>query len=146
MTDQKTPSLPHKDVSHLLTQIEKSGTPLRIEGTTETYYVLSATQLMALLRSRPEIDNPINSFTPEEFGLTEADLADYTALRQARRARVDSDVLDPLDVDLARRLNQFNDAGRQVLSEEDKRELDQLVQELETVMLRNIQSAAHISD
>jgi hypothetical protein len=54
MAAQNNLPTPSRDVSDLLAQITEHGTPFRIDGATGTYNVLSADQLMTLLRGRPE--------------------------------------------------------------------------------------------
>ena len=130
-----------KDVSDLLAQIEEHGTPLRIDGTTETYYVLSADQLMTLLRVIPEDRDSVSSVTPQDFGLTEADLTAYEARRKARREQVDLNALAPLDTNLEQRLLYMSRIQRhQSLSEKEAREREQLLHELEAAMLHNLQA------
>lgn len=132
------------DVDDLLLQIEKQGTPLRIDGPSDTYYVLTVKQLMALLGITSESENreTVPQFTPEDFGLTEADLVAYQARREARRRRVDVDALEPIDPNLEQRLDRINRLrDERPLSEEEHREQEALLQELETAMLRNLETA-----
>jgi hypothetical protein len=132
-----------KDVAGLLDQIENHGTPWRIDGPTETYYVLSADQLMALLRDGPRGVESAASFTRQDFGLTEADLSSYEARREARRERIDRAMLAPLEATLEQRLRQWHQVQRQSpLSEQQKREMEQLLNELERAMGDNVQTAA----
>jgi len=128
-----------RDVSDLLAQITEHGTPLRIDGAAETYDVLSADQLMTLLSGRPEEVESVASCTPQDFGLTEADMSAYDSRRQARRQQIDLGVLAPLDADLEQRLRQWHQVQRQrPLSETHKREREQLLHELEVAMMRNL--------
>jgi len=132
----------HGNVGDLLIQIEKQGTPFRIDGTTETYYVLSADQLMALLRAGAEDGESIPPFTPRDFGLTEADLVAYQARQKARRQRVHFDALVPLDTDLEQRLRRLSQIqGERSLSDKERREREQLLHELETSIVHNLQAA-----
>jgi hypothetical protein len=132
-----------KDIAGLLAQIENHGTPLRIDGSTETYYVLSADQLMALLRGVHGGVESAASFTLQDFGLTEADLSAYEARREARRERIDRVRLTPLEATLEQRLRQLNQVQRQApLSDQQKREIEQLLNELERAMGDNVQTAA----
>jgi hypothetical protein len=132
-----------RDVSNLLAQITEHGTPLRIDDATGTYYVLSADQLMTLLRGRPDEVESVVSCTPQDFGLTEAEMAAYDTRRQARRQRIDPGVLAPLDAALEQRLRQWQQVQhQQPLSQAQKREREQLLHELETAMMRNLQALA----
>jgi hypothetical protein len=128
------------DVSDLLAQITEHGTPFRIDGATGTYYVLSADQLMTLLRGKPEEVESVVSCTPQDFGLTEAEISAYDTRRKARRKQIDLGVLAPLDAALEQRLRQWHQVQRQQpLSDTQKREREQLLQELEMAMMRNLQ-------
>jgi hypothetical protein len=78
--------------------------------------------------------------TPQDFGLTEADMSAYDARRKARRKQIDLGELAPLDADLEQRLSQLNQVQRQQpLSDTQKREREQLLHELEMAMTRNLQ-------
>lgn len=141
MAAQNNASPPSRDVRDLLAQITAHGTPFRIDGATETYYVLSADQLMTLLSGRPEEVVSVASCTPQDFGLTEADLSAYDTRRKARRQQIDLGVLVPLDAELEQRLRQLQQVQRQrPLSEAQKRAREQLLHELEMAMLRNVQA------
>jgi len=132
-----------KDVRDILAQIEKHGTPLRIDGTTETYYVLSADQLITLFRVTPQDEESVSPLTPEDFGLTEAVLAAYEARRTARREQVDLNALAPLDTDVEQRLLHVSQIQRhRPLSEKEVREREQLVHELEAAMFHNLRAVA----
>jgi hypothetical protein len=130
-----------KDKSDLLAQIEEQGTPFRIDGATKTYYVLSAEQLLVLFRSMVSADIESDlSFTPQDFGLTEADLAAYEARRKTRREIVDFRSLEPLSVELERRLRHLSQVERQQpLTDDEVREREQLLHQLEAAMLHNLQ-------
>src|SRR5262245_63787028 len=97
MATQNRSSALLREVGALLDQIAQHGTPFRINGATETYYVLRADQLLTLLRGLRADVASAESFTPQDFGLTEADLAGYETRRQARRAQIDPGMLPPLD-------------------------------------------------
>jgi hypothetical protein len=141
-TRDRSPALPGS-VSNLLDQISRHGTPFRIDGATETYYVLSADQLRTLLRGIIEDVESAESFTPQDFGLTEADLSTYEARRQARREQIDLGLLTPLEAALEQRLRQWTQAQhQQPLSEQEKREVEQLLHELETAIGSNVRSMA----
>ncbi len=130
------------NVGDLLIQIEKQGTPFRIDGATETYYVLSADQLMALLRAGAEDGESVLPFTPRDFGLTETDLAAYQARQKARRERVAFDALTPLDTDLEQRLRRLSHIQHErPLSDKERRGREQLLHELETAIVHNLQAA-----
>lgn len=133
-----------KDVRELLVQIQERGTPLRIDGDTGTYYILSADQLMTLLSLIPEDAASVSSFTPQDFGLTEADLTAYEARRKARREQIDLNVLVPLDPDLEQRLLHLSQIQHQrPLSGKEAHEREQLLHELEAAMLRNLQAVVN---
>ncbi len=141
-TQNHSPAL-SRDIADLLDQIEHHGTPLRIDGSTETYYVLSADQLMALLHGVHGEVESAESFTPQDFGLTETDLSAYKARREARRERIGRGMLVPLEAALKQRLQQLNQVQhRQSLSDQQKREVEQLLNELETAMDNNMETAA----
>lgn len=141
MTTQHRSSAPPRDVGNLLEQIAQHGTPFRIDGATETYYVLSAAQLLTLLRGMSQDVESVASFIPQDFGLTEADLAGYEARRQARREQIDLGLLAPLEAALAQRLRRWHQVQHQPpLSDQEKREVEQLLQELETAMGSNVQA------
>src|SRR5712691_11148657 len=103
MAAQNHSSTSSRDVSDLLAQITEHGTPLRIDGAAGTYYVLSADQLLTLLRGRPEEVESMASCTPQDFGLTEADMSAYDTRRAARRQQIELGVLAPLDADREQR-------------------------------------------
>ena len=137
-TQNRSSALP-RDVGDLLDQIAHHGTPFRIDGATETYYVLSAAQLLTLLHGMIEDVESVASFTPQDFGLTEADLAGYETRRQARRAQIDPGLLGTLEATLAHRLRQWHQMQHhQPLADQEKREIEQLLQELETAMRSNV--------
>ena len=139
-TQNRSSTLP-RDVGDLLEQIAHHGTPFRIDGTTETYYVLSAAQLLTLLRGMIEEVASVEAFTPQDFGLTEVGLAGYEARRQARRAQIDLGMLVPLQAALEQRLRQWHQVQHpQPLSEQEQREVKHLLHELETAMGSNVQA------
>jgi hypothetical protein len=141
MAAQNNSPPPSRDVSDLLAQIMEHGTPFRIDGATETYYVLSVDQLMTLLSGRPEEVESVAWCTPQDFGLTEADMSAYDTRRKARRKQIDLGVLAPLDATLAQRLRQLNQVQRQrPLSAVQKREREHLLHELEMAMMRNLRA------
>ena len=141
MAAQNHSSTSSRDVSDLLAQITEHGTPFRIDGATGTYYVLSADQLLTLLRGRPDEVEPVVSCTPQDFGLTEAEMSAYDTRRQSRRQRMDLGVLTPLDAALEQRLRQLQQVQRQrPLSKAQKREREQLLHELEMAMMHNLQA------
>jgi|307.fasta_scaffold57874_2 hypothetical protein len=132
-----------RDVSDLLVQISEHGTPFRIDSATGTYYVLSADQLMTLLRGQLDEGESMAASTPQDFGLTEAEMSAYDTRRQARRQHINRGVLAPLDAALEQRLHQWQQVQRQrPLSTAQKREREQLLHELEMAMMRNLQALA----
>lgn len=77
--------LPELAISaEMMTQLEQEETPLRINSSQTTYYVLSAEQLMALLQPQPSTEQN-HAFTPADFGLTAEDVAAYLERRAVRR-------------------------------------------------------------
>ena len=128
-TQNRSSALP-RDVGDLLDQLAHHGTPFRIDGATETYYVLSAAQLLTLLHGMMKDVESVASFTPQDFGLTEADLAGYEARRQARRAQIDPGLLAPIEAALAHCLSQWHQMQHhQPLAEQENREIEQLLPE-----------------
>lgn len=96
---------------------------------------------MTLLSGKPEEIESVASYTPQDFGLTEADVSAYGTRRKARRRQIDLGVLVPLDADLEQRLRQLNQAQRQgPLSDAQQREREQLLRELEMAMMRNLRA------
>jgi hypothetical protein len=141
MAAQNDSPPPSRGVSALLAQITEHGTPFRIDGATETYYVLTADQLMTLLSGKPQEIGSVASYTPQDFGLTEADMSAYDTRRKARRRQIDLGVLVPLNADLEQRLRQLNQVQRQgPLSDAQQREREQLLRELEMAMMRNLRA------
>ena len=106
MAAQNHSPISSRTINDLLAQITEHGTPLRIDDATGTYYVLSADQLMTLLRGRPDEVESVVACTPQDFGLTEAEMAAYDTRRQSRRQSIDLGVLAPLDAALEQRLHQ----------------------------------------
>jgi hypothetical protein len=103
--------------------------------------VLRADQLMTLLSGRPEEVESVAPCTPQDFGLTEADMSAYDTRRKARRKQIDVRVLAPLEAVLEQRLRQLNQVQRQrPLSAAQKREREHLLHELEMAMMRNLQA------
>jgi hypothetical protein len=141
MAAQNNSPPPSRDVRDLLAQLTEHGTPFRIDSATGTYYVLSADQLMTLLSGRPEEIESMASYTPQDFGLIEADMLAYDTRRKARRKQIDLGVLVPLKADLKQRLRQLNQVQRhRPLSDAQKREREQLLHELEMAMMRNLRA------
>src|SRR5437016_1655088 len=132
MAAQNDSPTPSRDVSDLLAQITEHGTPFRIDSATRTYYVLSVDQLITLLRGKLDEVEPVAAYTPQDFGLTEAEMSAYDTRRQARRQRIALGVLAPLDAALEQRLRQWQQVQSQrPLSAAQKREREQLLHELE---------------
>jgi len=126
----------------LLLEIEAQGTPLRIDGQTETYYVLSASQLRALMGRMLDESAYVDgatSFTLDDFGLTEADVDAYNKMQQAQRARVETEMLKPLPTDLAERLAQLTEQSD---GDMNSAQAEQALAELEAAMLTNLQALA----
>ncbi len=80
-----------KAVADFLVQVRHQGTPLRVDSDTETYYVLTATQLQHLLEAAI-VDNMAtdlpndHAFSLDDFGLTEADVVAYEAEQERQRS------------------------------------------------------------
>jgi len=134
-----------KEVADFLVQAREQGTPLRVESETETYYLLTATQLQQLLLSALA-DNPDNAdfaenhaFTPEEFGLTEADIAAYEATQQKQRAALPLHRQQPPDPELIRRLDALPRLER-LFPQRAVAEREALLRELEVAMLNRLQA------
>jgi hypothetical protein len=72
MAAQNNSPTDSRDGHDLLAQITEHGTPFRIDGATGTYYVLSADQLLTLFRGKSDEVESVVSYTPQDFGLTEA--------------------------------------------------------------------------
>ena len=66
-----------KHLVDLLTRIKQTGKPVRIESGADTFYVLSAEQLLMLLGDFHGDASLEDSFRPEEFGLTQDEIAAY---------------------------------------------------------------------
>lgn len=134
-----------KEVADFLVQVRKQGTPLRVESENETYYLLTANQLQQLLLSTLA-DNPdaadfsdTHTFTPEEFGLTEAAIAAYEANQQKQRAALPLHRQQPPDPELIRRLDTLPRLER-LFPQRAAAEREALLRELEIAMLNRLQS------
>lgn len=123
----------------LFEHIQQQGTPLRIDGPTETYYVLSSEQLLSLLNVAQNQLDADTLFAPEDFGVTQAEIEAYEARRQQRRryAALHS-TQNPLPQQLAQRLSSLQ-AAPLPLTEEQRQEREELLHELDSVILRNIE-------
>ena len=100
-----------KHLVDLLTRIKQTGKPVRIESGADTFYVLSAEQLMMLLGDFRAEASLEDGFRPEEFGLTQNEIAAYKVRGAARRESIPAPA--PLDADLQRRLLAFREAQAQ---------------------------------
>lgn len=123
-------------VEDLLLQIKERGAPLRIESDADTYYVLRMDQVVALLEDSLNAASAANDFMPEDFGLTDADLAAYQARRAARRKAVAAEKHARLDAALVQRLAKLKEQPPSYSTAER----EALLQALETAMLRNLQA------
>lgn len=141
--EKQEPKLPQVE---LLLEIEEQGTPLRIDGNQETYYVLSATQLRALmgrmLEDVNDIDN-VTGFTLEDFGLTKADLNEYYKTHKAQHERVSMADITPLSKDLSDQLSEASGSTSSDGNATDTKD-KMILHELEAAMLANLQAAASI--
>lgn len=135
-----------KEVAQFLVQVREQGTPLRVDSDTETYYVLTATQLQQLLFAAFADDAADSdfaadySFTPADFGLTEADIAAYEAKQQQQRAALNLQKQQAPAPELIRRLEALPRLER-LFPKRAATERTELLRELETVMLANLRAA-----
>lgn len=124
------------DVSDdVLTELENQETPRRITGAHQTYYVLSAEQLLLLLHRPAGADETI-TFTPDAFGLTDEEIAHYQAKRQARLRQVQTAQQTPLDIELQQSLAILHSLSP---AKEWTEANEQTVRALEEAMLQNLQ-------
>jgi hypothetical protein len=126
-----------KPVLDLLTQVKRTGRPVRVEHGADTFYVLSAEQLVTLLGNpRAELDQD-SSFQPEDFGLTQEELAAYEERSAVRRTFVATAA--PLDTELQRQLLWFQETQAPYgISPEDLAEQEVLLSAVEDAMLRSL--------
>lgn len=136
---------PAKALEPFFVQIKEHGTPLRVDSETETYYVLTATQLEQLLLSAA-VDNvetadslDEHNFTLEDFGLTEADIAAYEAKQARQRSAFGTQQPRPLSPDVIRRLAALPRLER-LFPTHAVAEREELLRELETAMLNNLRA------
>lgn len=137
----------------LLAQVQKRGTPVRIDDASGSYYVLSAKQLMLLLQDGPSQLEPTvpieadsgESFNLEDFGLTQAELVAYEQRRDQRRMMLNLTAQKPLSSELAVQIQQIaqqqDDTG-----ELDEKKLEQALQELEASLLQNLNAIITVSE
>lgn len=133
----------------ILAQVKAHGTPLRIDDVAESYFVLSAGQLLLLLRDEPlhrifdeDVENDSEtSFTLDDFGLTEEHMAAYEERRKSRQMHLPRDSYTGLNKHLEQRLQRAA-AMLPPLSETQSAFRDQVVDELEVQMLHAIKAAA----
>lgn len=136
---------PTKAVADFLVQVRHQGTPLRVDSDTETYYVLTATQLQHLVEAAigdaaNRVDLPNEpAFTLEDFGLTEADVAAYEAAQERQRSVLKLQQQRPLQPDIIRRLNALPRL-EQLFPMRAAAEREALLRELETAMLNNLRT------
>lgn len=123
-------------VEDLLSEIKQRGAPLRIESDADTYYVLRMDQVVALLEDSLQDAQPTDEFVPEDFGLTDADLAAYQARRADRRNAAPAEQQTQLDASLVQRLAKLKDKP----SSYSPSEREALLQALEAAMLRSLQA------
>ncbi len=124
--------------NEMLTQLESQQTPLRIQGHQQSYYVLTVDQLLALMQPPQNFEDD-TSFTPEEFGLTEADIAAYEANQQKQRAALPLHRQQPPDPELFRRLDALPRLER-LFPQRATAEREVLLRELEVAMLNRLQA------
>ena len=121
----------------VIAQLESQETPLRIQGSQQTYYVLSAEQMLALMQPTQMIDDD-DSFMPQDFGLTEEDLTRYQNRRRERRQHVGATRHSRLAADLQNRLDLLRSIS--TLSPTLPPVDQQTLQALEAAMLYNLQA------
>ena len=95
-----------KEVAVFLRQVRKQGTPLRVDSETETYYLLTVDQLLALMQPPQNFEDG-TSFTPQDFGLTEDDVTAYLARRHKRQQQLGVTPPTELPADLQQRLDRL---------------------------------------
>ncbi|MEZ4661320.1 MAG: hypothetical protein R2911_27535 [Caldilineaceae bacterium] len=135
--------LQSKEMADFLVTVQEQGTPLRVDSETETYYVLTAKQLMYLLQSIPDdaaqeydlVDE--SSFALEDFGLTEADVAAYEARQQTQKRAINPQHQQPLNANLQRRLEALPKLEK-LDPQRAVEERAKLLAELESAMLHNL--------
>ena len=121
----------------VLTRLESQQTPLRIQGHQQSYYVLTMEQLLALMQPAQNFaDDP--SFSPEDFGLTEADVRAYLARRHERQQKLGSIQPTQLPADLQQRLERLR--ALTTIASATVSADDQAIQALETAMLRSLET------
>jgi hypothetical protein len=131
-----------KAVADFLVQVRHQGTPLRVDSDTETYYVLTATQLQHLLEAAI-VDNMAtdlpndHAFSLDDFGLTEADVVAYEAEQERQRSALNRHQQRPLHPALIRRLNALPRLEA-LFPMHAVAEREALLRELETAMLHNL--------
>ncbi len=123
--------------NEMLTQLESQQTPLRIQGHQQAYYVLTVDQLLALMQPSQTIEDD-TSFAPEEFGLTEDDVAAYVERRHARRQQLGVTQPTELPADLQQRLDRFRVLA--AISNNAPPVDEATIQALETAMLRTLET------
>ena len=126
-----------KRLLDLFNRVKQTGKPVRIESGADTFYVLSAEQLLTLLGGFHAEATLEESLQPEEFGLTQDEIAAYEERRAARRKSTPA--LAPLDAEIQRRLLAFGEAQAQHdLSPQHLLEQEYLLNAIENALLRNL--------
>lgn len=126
----------------VLTQLETHKAPMRVQGSQNTYYILTADQIRTLVQQSATFKDD-KTFAPEEFGLREEDVQGYLARRQQREQTIDRtqqlSLAPELETQLAMlRAVSFTSATLDEVNEET-------LEALEDLMLHNLQSAVQIT-
>ena len=120
----------------VMAQLDTQETPLRIQSQRKTYYVLTVEQIAALMQPLPTVEDN-ESFTPEDFGLTEKDVENYLARRQEREQQIGAADHMPISTELKNRLDMLRTLSD--LSPSAVPVDKQTLRVLEEAMLRNLQ-------
>lgn len=123
--------------SDLLIQLESQQTPLRIQGRQQSYYILTADQILTLMQPPQKFEDD-TSFRPEDFGLTEDDVTAYLARRHERRQQLGVTPPTELPADLQRRLDRFR--ALTAISSDAPPVDETTMQALEAAMLHSLET------
>lgn len=123
--------------SDVLTRLESQQTPLRIQGHRQSYYILTIEQIVALMQPPQNFEDD-TTFTPDDFGLSEADIANYLARQQERQQYLGNPQHIPLPFELRERLDMLRSLS--AVSASALPVDEQTIRALEAAMLRNIEA------
>lgn len=121
----------------ILTRLESQQTPVRIQGHKQSYYVLTVEQILALMQP-PQNFADDTTFTPQDFGLTEADVTDYLARRHERQQKLGVTKPTQLPADLQHRLDRLRAIA--AVSTAAPPLDEQTIQALEAAMLHSLET------